>query len=312
MSLGNVKPGGGMKETSGWVLGTDLSPGLRKEVLRAFVHRSVGSSPGEKRADGTWARPPDQFASDEEWLANTKFAVTKAGKLNQRVRYCESNPTWPNNPELRKGRSKNPANVGGRAAGNLQADGRQGNPDGGGWTDDGPRRIHLVSEIQRLVYSIKTWNKRLMAAYRVDEDDLPSPKQYENLHRTRADLQEMIDSLEADLKRMKGYGPEKRLAEFRDHEPRQENPAHDYPDSASFNLDAHSPSELEAIANKLTKEWYKYETVFGKRTTAQLKKYARTKARAMKLREAGQISEAVKLENQCDRIYKQLPKWAKW
>jgi len=43
-----------------------------------------------------------QFASDLDWLAHTRFAVLKNGRLNRRARYCESSPTWPYNPELRK------------------------------------------------------------------------------------------------------------------------------------------------------------------------------------------------------------------
>jgi hypothetical protein len=38
---------------------------------------------------------PVQFASDSEWLENTRFAVTKAGRLDKRARHCESAPTWP-------------------------------------------------------------------------------------------------------------------------------------------------------------------------------------------------------------------------
>ena len=45
---------------------------------------------------------PVQFASDAEWLENTTFVVNTDGTLSRKVRSCDSSPTWPNNPELRK------------------------------------------------------------------------------------------------------------------------------------------------------------------------------------------------------------------
>ena len=45
---------------------------------------------------------PVQFASDQEWLDNTTFAVNADGRLSLTARACESKPTWPDNPELRK------------------------------------------------------------------------------------------------------------------------------------------------------------------------------------------------------------------
>lgn len=74
----------------------------RRYVLRAYVHRYTG----EHKPD--WANKllngkpyPLQFRNDQEWLANTEFAVTTAGRLDHRAHACRSNPTWPNNPELR-------------------------------------------------------------------------------------------------------------------------------------------------------------------------------------------------------------------
>lgn len=85
-------------------LGTELSAADRAHVLRAYVHRftrdHVPAWAREPRPDGT--AYPVQFDSDSDWLANTRFAVTKAGRLDGRSRYCESRPTWPDNPELRK------------------------------------------------------------------------------------------------------------------------------------------------------------------------------------------------------------------
>lgn len=73
-------------------LGSELGWQEKQAVLRSYVYRYTGDHrPG-------WAKPdsPVQFKDDADWLANTKFAVTKAGGLDKRVNHCESNPTWPN------------------------------------------------------------------------------------------------------------------------------------------------------------------------------------------------------------------------
>ena len=78
--------------------GKDLPPALQREALRSYVHRFTGEHVP------AWARHPRpdgrayplQFASDAEWLANTRFPVTKAGRLAKRPSICESRPTWPN------------------------------------------------------------------------------------------------------------------------------------------------------------------------------------------------------------------------
>lgn len=84
--------------------GTDLRPEVQQQALAQFVHRYTGDHrPAwtiDKRQDGT--DYPLQFANDQDWLAHTLFAVNKDGTLNNREKYCESHPTWPNNPELRK------------------------------------------------------------------------------------------------------------------------------------------------------------------------------------------------------------------
>ncbi len=86
------------------LLGSQLSTDQQAEALRRFVHRFTGDHrPGwsrEKRPDGS--AYPVQFADDREWLANTRFHVTQAGKLSNRHASCESSPTWPFNPELRR------------------------------------------------------------------------------------------------------------------------------------------------------------------------------------------------------------------
>lgn len=85
------------------VLGSHMGPHLQSQVKQAFVHRFTGDNVPN------WAKKPMpngtpyplQFASDAEWLANTYFSVNKDGTLSRRPSYCESKPTWPNNPELR-------------------------------------------------------------------------------------------------------------------------------------------------------------------------------------------------------------------
>ncbi len=77
---------------------------MQREALAQFVHRSTRDHIPQ------WARfSVDrrltyhvQFDSDADWLAHTHFRVTESGKLDRRVRHCESSPTWPDNPELRR------------------------------------------------------------------------------------------------------------------------------------------------------------------------------------------------------------------
>lgn len=86
------------------LLGSQLSADQQAEALCRFVHRFTGDNrPGwarEKRPDGS--AYPVQFADDKDWLANTRFHVTPAGKLSPKHDFCESSPTWPFNPELRR------------------------------------------------------------------------------------------------------------------------------------------------------------------------------------------------------------------
>lgn len=86
------------------ILGSHLGPFLQTQVKRAYVHRFTGSHKPD------WARKPIpngnayplQFVDDADWLANTYFWITKRGELCKRPSACQSSPTWPNNPELRK------------------------------------------------------------------------------------------------------------------------------------------------------------------------------------------------------------------
>lgn len=84
-------------------LGKDLTAEEQTHALRAYVHRYTGDHrpawANEPRPDG--GAYPLQFASDAEWLAHTWFKVTATGRLDARAQQCQSDATWPNNPELR-------------------------------------------------------------------------------------------------------------------------------------------------------------------------------------------------------------------
>jgi hypothetical protein len=85
------------------VLGSELSPEQQRAALARFIYRFTGEHCPE------WARKPMpngtaypvHFATDAEWLANSSFDVTASGRLSKRHGFCESRPTWPNNPEQR-------------------------------------------------------------------------------------------------------------------------------------------------------------------------------------------------------------------
>lgn len=80
--------------------GNELHPSDQAHVLRSYVHRST------KEHKPQWAIGARtyyvQFASDAEWLRNTLFCVRNDGRLDRRAKHCESTPTWPDNPELRR------------------------------------------------------------------------------------------------------------------------------------------------------------------------------------------------------------------
>lgn len=93
-----------IRDATEYVAGTELSKEDRDRVLQRFVHRFTGDHKpnwaNKPRPDGT--AYPVQFKDDQDWLSNTEFAVNKNGRLNDRVSDCQSHPTWPDNPELRK------------------------------------------------------------------------------------------------------------------------------------------------------------------------------------------------------------------
>lgn len=81
-----------------FIKGTELHREDQAHVLRAYVHRYTGDHKplwnNQLRPDGT--AYPVQFANDQDWLANTTFAVRTDGRLDQRFKRCMSSPTWPN------------------------------------------------------------------------------------------------------------------------------------------------------------------------------------------------------------------------
>ena len=86
------------------IIGSKMSLAAQKAALNQFVHRFT------KEHIPNWSKKewkdgktyPVQFESDKEWLKNTKFFLNENGSLSGKYKYCESSPTWPDNPELRK------------------------------------------------------------------------------------------------------------------------------------------------------------------------------------------------------------------
>lgn len=85
-------------------LGTQLAAADQRHVLAAYVHRYTREHVPEwarkPRPDGT--PYPVHFASDADWLAHTRFFVRANGRLDHRFRHCWSEPTWPDDPEVRR------------------------------------------------------------------------------------------------------------------------------------------------------------------------------------------------------------------
>jgi hypothetical protein len=86
------------------IKGTELDYVDQKHVLAAYVHRFTGQhKPDWASKEWKDGKPyPVQFKDDGDWLANTLFTVKENGRLDRRVSECQSYPTWPNNPELRR------------------------------------------------------------------------------------------------------------------------------------------------------------------------------------------------------------------
>lgn len=81
------------------IKGSELNEADKRHVLGAYVHRyTKDHRPFWVKDD---KKTPVQFGSDADWLEHTKFWVKKDGRLDARYNHCNSEPTWPNNPELR-------------------------------------------------------------------------------------------------------------------------------------------------------------------------------------------------------------------
>lgn len=85
------------------------------------------------------------------------------------------------------------------------------------------------------------------------------------------------------------------------------------------NLDGQSTEDLREFAQDIAEDVYALAAVMfpGKPpdyldACDTLGAYASAKAIAMGLREAGSIAQAVVLEAACERLYKLLPKFARW
>lgn len=80
-------------------LGSAMPESLREEAKRRFVHRftreHVPAWAATPAPNGKFCAP--QYASDEEWLANTRFALARGGaEFDRRCSHCESGgQTWP-------------------------------------------------------------------------------------------------------------------------------------------------------------------------------------------------------------------------
>ena len=85
-----------------WIAGDKLSAAAQSDALRRFVHRYTREHVPD------WARKPRpcggsypvQFDSDADWLTHSLFQVRNDGGLSDSASYCQSFPTWPDNPEL--------------------------------------------------------------------------------------------------------------------------------------------------------------------------------------------------------------------
>ncbi len=87
-----------------YVKGTELSREDRAKALNRYMRYTRQHKPAWARKEWKDGQPyPLQFDSDADWLAHTLFPVKNDGGLTLRNLSCQSNPTWPDNPELRKG-----------------------------------------------------------------------------------------------------------------------------------------------------------------------------------------------------------------
>ena len=86
-----------------------------------------------------------------------------------------------------------------------------------------------------------------------------------------------------------------------------------------MNLDGIDKDELWHLHNLLrqhplaeARRWFPDRPRGYLRAARTLKHYAANKATAMGLRLAGKVADALQYEGICDRLYKQLPEFARW
>lgn len=72
--------------------GSDLTKDEQQQVLSTYCHRYTRDYIPSWTKQGNY---PMQFESDQDWLNNTLFQVTKTGKLSKGSISCYSTPTWP-------------------------------------------------------------------------------------------------------------------------------------------------------------------------------------------------------------------------
>lgn len=77
------------------------------------------------------------------------------------------------------------------------------------------------------------------------------------------------------------------------------------------NLDCMWPDDLVSYADDLDRQRPPIDHADHVHYLA-VARYARLKSSAMREREAGNVQAALTQEAWCDRIYSQLPQWAKW
>ncbi len=92
---------------SKWIPGHMMPEATQRNARARFVHRFTGEHKPDwaykPRSDGSLY--PVQFKDDWDWLCGTLFCVKADGTLSDKTNYCESKPSWPDNPELRKPRA---------------------------------------------------------------------------------------------------------------------------------------------------------------------------------------------------------------
>ncbi len=71
------------------IRGDKLSAKVRQHVLAAFIYRWTVENPNREFVWRKLAKPTMPLISDEQWLREHAFHVTKAGQLDDRVHHAE-------------------------------------------------------------------------------------------------------------------------------------------------------------------------------------------------------------------------------